>query len=167
MKDIRSWLLKHSRPNQEVLLTRLALNLVDKKRSRMLLNVTCSNNIEQQHHSPWVSSLHSQKMTWCHCRMIASVIVMRWAVICFGRAHSSTIRCLLASGLVSCYESMSYYYYSTEMKRRTKWPMHKENVYMYETQPEGDRQTYWRNHIPTTDGPTLGLPRKPSFPRVR
>ena len=35
MKDIRSWLLKHARRNQEALLTRLALNLVDKKRSRM------------------------------------------------------------------------------------------------------------------------------------
>ena len=35
MKDIRSWLLKHARPNQEALLTWLALNLVDKKRARM------------------------------------------------------------------------------------------------------------------------------------
>jgi hypothetical protein len=33
LKDVRSWrLLKHPRPNQEALLTRLALNLVDKKK---------------------------------------------------------------------------------------------------------------------------------------
>jgi hypothetical protein len=35
LKDVRAWLLKHARPNQEALLTRLVLNLVDKKRSRM------------------------------------------------------------------------------------------------------------------------------------
>ena len=35
MKDVRSWLLQNSRPNQEALLTQLALNLVDKKRSWM------------------------------------------------------------------------------------------------------------------------------------
>eukprot|EP00978_Attheya_sp_CCMP212_P005904 scaffold13182_cov64-Attheya_sp.AAC.8 len=35
MKDIRSWLGKHMRPNQEALLTRMALTLNEKKKARV------------------------------------------------------------------------------------------------------------------------------------